>query len=244
VECEMRQLSTFIFTGLVAIAVPLCAQPYPQQARFVGSSAADQGRCTVDLVIDGSAEVELQGAGAYLRLLSGPQPQWRRFDCTGVMPEDPMDFQFRALSGRGAQKLIHDPRNGGPAVVLIKDPKKGSGRYSFDITWSAGTPFSSSAVRACENTVKLEAYQLFYGRDVAVHITKSVNRPGPKDLIYGTVDIRGPYTPDMRYAFSCVVNYGSGRVLQAGIAGYPLAPPGWFDRHYGWGASMSYGSHY
>jgi hypothetical protein len=65
-----------------------------KQARIVGGGG-NQGKCAVEVVVDGSAEVEILGGNAFLRPLSGQQLQLRRFECTGVMPINPMDFRFR-----------------------------------------------------------------------------------------------------------------------------------------------------
>jgi hypothetical protein len=87
-------------------------------------------------VVDGAADVEIRGGNAILRNLEGRPPQWRRFECNGVVPPNPADFRFRGIDGRGRQTLIRDPRDGGAAVVRIEDPQSGSEGYTFDITWS------------------------------------------------------------------------------------------------------------
>src|SRR5258708_6259282 len=118
----MRQYLWVIYAAFAATIVPLCAETYQQQARIVGGGG-NQGKCTVEVVVDGSAEVEIRGGKAFLRPLSGKQPQWRRFECTGVMPMNPMDFRFQGVGGRGTQRLIRNPPNGGVAVVQINNPK-------------------------------------------------------------------------------------------------------------------------
>jgi hypothetical protein len=54
------------------------------------------------------------------------------------MPPNPIDFRFQGIDGRGRQQLVRDPRNGGPAVVRIDDPKNGREGYTFDIEWRGG----------------------------------------------------------------------------------------------------------
>jgi hypothetical protein len=54
------------------------------------------------------------------------------------MPARPYDFQFRGIDGRGTQRLVRDPNNGGSAVVLIEDNRRGREGYTFDIMWRGG----------------------------------------------------------------------------------------------------------
>ena len=121
-----------------AVITPLCAQTFPRTANVRGGGGGREGRCSVEVVVDGVAEVEIRGNNAMLRNLAGQPPQWRRFDCDGVLPPNPGDFRFQGTGGRGRQTLIRDPRNGGVAVVRIEDPQGGQDRYAFDITWNGG----------------------------------------------------------------------------------------------------------
>jgi hypothetical protein len=95
----------------------------------------NNGKCTVEVVVDGAAQIEIRGNTANLRDLNGRRPQWRRFECTGVMPPNPANFRFEGIDGRGRQTLVRDPRNGGVAVVQIEDPSGGAEGYTFDIMW-------------------------------------------------------------------------------------------------------------
>jgi hypothetical protein len=102
---------------------------------LTGGDNRDEGRCAVEVVVDGAAEVEIRGGNGVLKNLSGQPPQWRRFECTSLMPPNPGDFRFAGVDGRGRQQLIGDPRNGGAAVVRIEDPDGGAEGYTFDLTW-------------------------------------------------------------------------------------------------------------
>jgi len=105
---------------------------------MVGGGSPDRGKCTVEVVVDGAAQVEIRGTSATLRTLSGQPAQWRRFECTGAMPANPANFRFSGVDGRGSQALVRAPGNGGGAVVQIEDKEGGSEEYTFDITWGAG----------------------------------------------------------------------------------------------------------
>jgi hypothetical protein len=102
----------------------------------MGGISTDRGKCTIEVVVDGAAEVEVRGDTANLRNLAGQPPQWRRFECIGPLPANPVDFRFAGVDGRGRQQLIQDPRNAGIAVVRIEDPQSGSEGYTFDLFWS------------------------------------------------------------------------------------------------------------
>ncbi len=107
-----------------------------RQATIRGGGSSDTGKCTIEVVVDGAAEVSIQGAYATLRTRSGQTAQWRRFECTSAMPSYPANFRFAGVDGRGRQSLIRDPQNGGVTVVQIEDPDNGSEGYTFDLTWS------------------------------------------------------------------------------------------------------------
>lgn len=108
----------------------------------MGGGTPDNGQCTVEVVVDGAAQVEIRGDNALLRNLAGQPPQWRRFECNSVMPPNPRDFRFEGVDGRGRQQLTADPRNGGVAIVRIDDPQSGSEGYTFRIHWG-GPPMVS-----------------------------------------------------------------------------------------------------
>jgi hypothetical protein len=124
------------FNG-AAFASAICAQGLSRQAVMTGSGSPDRGKCTIEVVVDGTAQVEIRGSTATLRDLNGRQPQWRRFECTGAMPPNPANFRFQGVDGRGRQDLIRDPRNGGVAIVQIDDREGGAEGYTFDIMWDS-----------------------------------------------------------------------------------------------------------
>jgi len=126
--------------AFAAFSGTMTAQNQTRRMTSVGGGAPDRGKCTIEVVVDGAAEVEIRGETATLRNLSGAAPQWRRFECTGPLPSNPGNFRFTGVDGRGRQQLIHDPRSGGSALVRIDDPDGGSEGYTFDITWGNAAP--------------------------------------------------------------------------------------------------------
>ncbi len=95
----------------------------------------DSGKCTIEVEVDGVAEVEIRGDRGRIRTLQGSPASWRRFECNGVLPADPIDFRFKGIDGRGRQELVSSPGGRRSAVVRIDDPKSGREGYTFDIEW-------------------------------------------------------------------------------------------------------------
>jgi hypothetical protein len=240
----MHRHLLFVFAGLAAIGVPLTAQTNQQRARIIGGGASDQGKCTIEVVVDGTADVEVRGENATLRNLNGQPAQWRRFECTGRMPVNPTDFRFAGVDGRGRQTLVRDPRNGGAAVIRIEDPQGGAQGYTFDLMWSGGNgsyssgagpyndrnnrdyrddrgsnnrQYSSDAVRNCEDAVRQQAYGRFNTRDVAIRTTNTQDNSRQRDSVTGTVSVRRDGRRDETYDFFCSVNMNSGRVQSTRI---------------------------
>ncbi|HUE20559.1 MAG TPA: hypothetical protein VMQ86_02695 [Bryobacteraceae bacterium] len=121
---------------LALLLQPLHADGDFRRATITGGGGGN-GWCTVEVNVDGTAEVEVSGDSGVLRTLSGQQAFWRRFQCNRPLPPNPSDFRFNRIAGRGAVRLIRNPRfNGGTAVVHIEDPKGGRAGYTFNLQWS------------------------------------------------------------------------------------------------------------
>ncbi|MCX6636467.1 MAG: hypothetical protein NT090_15515, partial [Acidobacteria bacterium] len=128
-----------VAAGWAAIAGSVHAQTFERTASFLGGGSPGRGKCTIEVVVDTAAEVEIRGDRAILRNIAGQPPQWRRFECTGPLPPNPADFRFAGVDGRGRQNLVRDPRNsGGAAVIRIEDTAGGAEGYTFDIMWGGG----------------------------------------------------------------------------------------------------------
>ena len=125
-------------TALAVMSGLANGQTFQRRASISGGGAPDRGRCTIEVVVDGAAEVEIRGDNANLRNLSGQPPQWRRFDCTGPIPPNAPNLRFTGMNGRGSQELVRGPQNGSPTVVRIQDPEGGGGDYAFELAWGGG----------------------------------------------------------------------------------------------------------
>lgn len=97
------------------------------------------GKCTVEVEIDGIAEVEIRGDEGRLATLQGSPAVWRRFVCNQVLTRNPSSFRFKGIDGRGRQTLVQEPGRNGSAVIRLEDPEGGRHSYTFDIEWQGGS---------------------------------------------------------------------------------------------------------
>jgi hypothetical protein len=203
-----------------AIAIPAGAQQH-RRANLTSGWNGDGGRCFAEVVVDGAAELQIQGDSANLRNLSGGQPQWRRFDCTSPMPGN-ADVRVN-INGRGRAQLIASPRNGGPAVVRIEDSKSGATVYQLEFQWAGGfgnqargSWAPSQAIENCRQAVRQEARSRFGSNNVQFRQINVDDNPGRQDWVVGTLSVRRGRNEDL-YPFSCSLNLNNGRVRQAQI---------------------------
>lgn len=128
---------TVRLTAIILLGgVCLMAQPRNADRRRADiRGGGDHGKCTIEVVVDGVAEVAIRGDSAELRTLNGQRAEWRRFVCNQPMPANPTEFRFSGIDGRGRQELVREPGRGEPAVVRIEDPQSGREGYTFDLEW-------------------------------------------------------------------------------------------------------------
>ena len=252
----------FAIAAFGVMTAPLGAQQLQQRARITGGGNNVSGKCTVEVVVDGAAEVEIRGENGVLRNLSGQPPQWRRFECTGVMPPNPGDFRFRGVDGRGRVELVRDPRNGGVAVVRIEDREGGAEGYTFDIFWGQGGGYPESrggypgaypearggypgggparrwtteqAIEGCRDAVTRQVADRFRTNSVNFRDVRMDDNPGRNDWVIGRVDVRRMGREE-RYRFSCSVNFNNGVIRSAEVQ--PIE--GYRERGYEGGAYSS-----
>lgn len=213
-----------------------------RRANMIGGGSVNEGRCFAEVVVDGAAELQVQGDSANLRNLSGGQPQWRRFECTSPMPAN-ADVRLN-INGRGRAQLIASPRNGNPAVVRIEDSKGGAEVYQLEFQWSGGGGYlgnnpgggyvgnnpgwggnqrggafsAHQAIQVCRDAIRQEAVNRFGTNNVNIRNIDVDNNPGRNDWIVGSVEVRRGWREE-QHPFSCSVNLENGRVRQARIEG-------------------------
>ena len=218
------------------------AQPNSFRAAIRGAGGPE-GKCTIEVVVDGAAEIEVRGDTAVLHNLFGQPAQWRRFVCNRPMPPRMADFRFQGIDGRGSQTLVRDPQRSGAAVVRIEDPQGGSEGYTFDLIWHEGTPpdppstgaFISDdhdrddrdrfdrdrlppqeVVQICRDEVRQQAANRFQSADINFRRVDADAGRG-RDWVFGVFDVHGHQRPEAVYQFSCSVNFGNGRVRSVDI---------------------------
>ncbi len=227
-------------TLLTVVALASFAGAQPEQemrlrANIVGGGGFDRGSCRVEVLVDATAQVEIRGREGILRRAGpgGQLPQWRRFECMGEMPPNMGEFRFAGVRGRGSQRIVRDPRNGGVAVVEINDPQGGADVYVFDLIWDRGYSTQGprdgdrrdgdrrrqftidDAIRGCQDAVRQQAGQRFDPRDIEFRKVRTEDNPGPRDMVRGIFDVHHRDGRSDPFRFSCSVNFDSGRVFDA-----------------------------
>jgi hypothetical protein len=232
----MRAMGALMMTAFSIASV--AGQTYQRQATITGSSYQDRGKCTVEVVVDGTADVQLRGTNGVIQNRAGQPPQWRRFECTSPMPTNPLNFRVSGVAGRGRQTLITDPSRTGVAVVRIDDPAGGAQAYKFDVEWQGGTTdnilqsfgapaagnaqiTSAQGVEACQHEVFRQASQRFRTSDVYFRRIQIDNARGGQDRIRGTLDVGHSANNSNRYRFDCAINLRTGRIVNAQIDANP-----------------------
>src|SRR5437763_13634954 len=74
----------------------------------ITGGGGDSGKCTIEVVVDGWAQVEVYGDSARLVRLDGNPAEWRRFECKLVMARNPVNFRLSGVDGMGKIRLIGD----------------------------------------------------------------------------------------------------------------------------------------
>jgi hypothetical protein len=229
------------WAALTALVVSAGAQTAERRATFNGRGG-DNGKCTIEVEVDGVVDVEIRGDRGVLRTLSGQRGLWRRFECNAPLPANPGNFRFSGIDGRGSQILLQDPNSGrGAAIVRIQDPKGGAEGYTFDLEWRGGTSDDGPPLRpplggrdlgrggrnsipACEEAVRGRALQRYGTRNVEFGHVDLDNNPGPDDSVVGSFDVpRGAARGT--YRFTCSVNLATGRVRAVDIVEARGGPP-------------------
>ena len=209
------------------------AENMSRRATIMGGGGAS-GRCSIEVNVDGAAEVEVFSDVGNLRTLSGQPAYWHRFHCNAPLPHMPHDFRVVRVAGRGSVQLVHDPRgNRGTAVIHFRDPQGGRDRYAVDIVWAApqngwpppgggsgpgrGSPIARG-IQVCQDSVTNRLNRDGYF-NIAFERTSPDDNPGRHDWIRGTASARRRNASD-RFSFSCSVDFSSGRVRSLNVQRY------------------------
>lgn len=129
---------------LAALAAPLLpAQNLdaifrPKQMKDYNDRAND-GRCIIRVMVDDEVDVELNGDQVRVRVLKGNAGRDDGSECTQPLPLGGFSrFAFRGIDGRGEVRLVQEPRPGNNygAIVSIKDSRKGTEGYTFELSWT------------------------------------------------------------------------------------------------------------
>jgi hypothetical protein len=97
-----------------------------------------KGQCDIRLRIDDEVRVEVRGDQVVIKEVRGAPGRDEGSECNMPLPADPRDFRFEVRDSRDEVLLIDQPsrRNGGRAIVAIRDKKGGAGRYHFRLSWA------------------------------------------------------------------------------------------------------------
>ncbi len=216
--------------GLLILLIPsLHAAPDSRQATLTGGGGRD-GRCSVEVTVDGAAEVSMFADRAELTTLSGQPAVWRRFECTSPMPRAAGDYRLGRANGRGSIRLLEDlGHNRGRMVVRIEDPQGGRGHYIFDVHWYGGGgpgwmpgpplppqgPPMGRAIQACQDSVTTQLNRNGYPY-VSFISTAPENNPGRQVWLTGSVTGSRRFGSAV-FSFSCSVDVSSGRVRSVDV---------------------------
>ncbi len=110
----------------------------PKQMREWNDRAND-GRCIIRVMVDDEVDVELSGDQVRVRVLKGGAGRDDGSECTQPLPIGGFSrFAFRGIDGRGEVRLVQEPRPGNNyvAIVAIKDSRKGTEGYTYELSWN------------------------------------------------------------------------------------------------------------
>jgi hypothetical protein len=193
------------------------ANPVPRRATITGGGG--NGRCTIDVIVDGAAEVEVSGDSGLLTTISGQTSVWRRFQCNTALPRNPAEFRVIRVSGRGTVRLTQDPRHtGGRAVIHIGDPvypgHPGSPNPPIPAPGPGGFPMAR-VIRMCQDSVTDRLNQDGYSY-ITFERTTPDNNPGRNDWVTGTAKATRRFETRW-FSFSCSVDFRAGIVRSVDV---------------------------
>jgi len=97
-----------------------------------------KAQCDIRLRVDDEVEVSLRRETVTIHTVAGRDARDDGTECSQALPDaDPSGFAFEVQDGRGEVRLVEAPSraNGYRAIVHIRDPEAGEGRYHLRLTW-------------------------------------------------------------------------------------------------------------
>jgi hypothetical protein len=134
---------------LSALLVLITALPALADTRFqVRRMTRDdvplgKGQCDIRLQVDNEVEVQVRRDTVFVRTVSGQDARDDGSECNAPLPDrDVPGFRFEVIDSRNEIRLLAEPsrRNDFAAIVAIRDPASGFGRYHFRLSWAITGP--------------------------------------------------------------------------------------------------------
>jgi hypothetical protein len=218
-----------VILGVAIAALPVFSQVETRRATMNGRGG-DRGKCTIEVEVDGAADVELFADSGRVRTLSGSPAIWRRFECNSPIPRNPSEFRFTGVDGRGRQSLVAEPGgNRGTAVIRIEDSKSGREGYTFDVEWRGGDnsgrggydrpngyegQYRGDYASVCEDAVRERAQRDLGSRELRF---SAADQPGDQraDSLSGVFEVRRGNRAE-QFQYTCSIG-PAGRVRNVDI---------------------------
>ena len=105
-------VSTMVFFAAFTSLAP--AQRAQMMTTNIRGGGGDSGKCTIEVDVDGAADVEFRGDTAWLRTLQGQPATWRVRMQHGDAARTRSISAFSGVDGRGRQTLVQNPNNRRP----------------------------------------------------------------------------------------------------------------------------------
>ncbi len=100
-----------------------------------------KGQCDIRLQVDDQVEVTVRGDLVVIHTISGQDARDDGSECNFPLPDhEARGFNFQVIESRNTTRLVEQPSrsNDFAAIVQIRDPSSGFGRYHFRLTWETG----------------------------------------------------------------------------------------------------------
>jgi len=131
-----------VFLFAIATALPAAADTQFRIRQMTRNDVPPgKGQCDIRLQVDMEAQVTVRGDMVFIHTIAGRDPRDDGSECNVPLPNGEVaGFNYEVKDSRGEIRLVEQPsrRNGNAAVVYIRDPASGEGRYHFRLSWMIG----------------------------------------------------------------------------------------------------------